>query len=288
MRALAEFIMRGRAQASVVALIGSWFPLTSPATVALVSLRRGSSDGLLILLWAALPALITFAISDMGPLMTMVTVAGLLLTYVAALLLRVQPSWPKALMGLVGMASLCGFLLAWAEPDPVATMTEALGEMLQQMQSQAPAGAAVFEPSATFVVGLMSYVIALNALFSLCLARWWQAALYNPGGFQAEFHQLRLSPVQALVCLAAMVYCWQQGNDYHAWSSLFGLPLLVAGISLVHYTVKARKFGGQWLVLFYLALLLFNPLTLGLMVVATLDTWINFRSRIGSKSSKEG
>jgi hypothetical protein len=284
MRALAEFIMRGRAQASVVALVGSWFPLISPATVALVSLRRGSSDGLLILLWAALPALVTLFISDIGPLMTMVTIAGLLLTFAAALLLRMQPSWPQALMGLVGMASLCGLLLGWVAPDPVAGMTEALGDMLKQMQSQAPAGAAIFEPSATLIVGLMSYVIALNTLFSLCLARWWQAVLYNPGGFQTEFHQLRLSPVQALVCLAAMVYCWQQGGDYHAWSSLFGLPLLVAGVSLVHCTVKMRKFGGQWLVLFYLALLLFNPLTLGLMVVATLDTWVNFRARIGAKA----
>lgn len=280
MRALAEFIMRGRAQATVVALVGSWFPLISPATVALVSLRRGVSDGMILLLWAALPALIALVISDIGPLMTMVTIAGLATTFVAALALRGTPSWARTLMGLVAVASLSGLLLAWAEPDPVAGVTSALGDMLGQLQAQAPAGTEAFVPSVTFVVGLVSYVIAVNSLLSLLLARWWQAALYNPGGFQAEFHQLRLNPVQALVCLAAVVYCWQQGGDYHTWGSLFGLPLLVSGIALVHAVVKARRFGGQWLVLFYLALLLVNPLTLVLMAVATLDTWIHFRARL--------
>lgn len=284
MRALAEFIMRGRAQATVVALIGSWFPLISPATVALVSLRRGVSDGVIILLWAALPALIALAISDIGPLMTMVTIAGLATTFVAGLVLRLNASWAQTLIGIVAMASFSGLILAWAEPDPVAGVTNALGDMLTQMQAQAPGNAEVFTPSVTFVVGLVCYVIAVNSMLSLFLARWWQAALYNPGGFQSEFHQLRLNPVQALLCLAAVLYSWQQGGDYHTWGSLFGLPLLVSGIALVHFTVKARNFGGQWLVLFYLALLLVNPLTLVLMAVATLDTWINFRARIAPKA----
>ena len=53
MRALAEFIMRGRAQDCGVALLGTFFLFVSPATIGLVTLRKGSTEGLVILRWAA-------------------------------------------------------------------------------------------------------------------------------------------------------------------------------------------------------------------------------------------
>lgn len=283
MRALAEFIMRGRAPASVVALLGSWFPLISPAAVALVTLRRGLSDGVIVLLWALLPALATLVVSDLGPLMALVTVAGLLTTYWVALLLRSGNDWSRALMGLVALSTLSGLLLSQLVPDPVAGITEALGGILKQIQADANTEQAMALPGDGFVIGLLSYVIAVNAMMSIVLARWWQATLYNPGGFQQEFHQLRLNPVQGIACFAAVIYCWSQGGDYQTWSSLFALPLLLVGIAIVHHTVKARAISGQWLVLFYIALLLFSPLTVLLVTLAVMDTWTNFRARIQPK-----
>lgn len=282
MRALAEFIMRGRVQAAVVALLGSWFPLISPATVALVSLRRGPTDGLQILVWALLPAAVALVASHLGPLMAMATVAGLVAVYLAALLLRNSVSWAYAMMGLVALSTLAALLLALVVPDPVQGLTQALGGVMEQMQAQGPEAQAptVALPSETFVVGLIAYVIALNGLMSLLLARWWQAVLYNPGGFQAEFHQLRLSGYQALVCMAAALYCLAQSGDYHTWGSVFALPLVIVGVAIVHHIVKALKLGGHWLVMFYLAVLFFSPVTLALTVIAFVDTWVNIRGRI--------
>ena len=40
--------MRGRAQACAVALFGWLLPLVSPATIGLVSLRKDSSEGLIV------------------------------------------------------------------------------------------------------------------------------------------------------------------------------------------------------------------------------------------------
>jgi len=281
-RALAEFIMRGRVQAAVVALLGSWFPLISPATVALVCLRRGATDGLQILVWALLPAAVALVASHLGPLMAMATVAGLIAVYLAALLLRNSVSWAYAMMGLVALSTLAALLLAMMVPDPVQGLTEALGGVMEQMQTQAPEAQAptVALPSETFVVGLIAYVIALNGLMSLLLARWWQAVLYNPGGFQAEFHQLRLTAPQSLVCMAAALYCLAQPSDYHTWGSVFALPLVIVGVAIVHYTVKALKLGGHWLVMFYLAVLFFSPVALALTVIAFVDTWVNIRGRI--------
>ena len=283
MRALAEFIMRGRMQASVVAIVGSWFPLISPATVALVGLRRGAQDGMLVLLWAALPALATLFVGDLGLLMTLFTLAGLLTTFAVALMLSSQFSWSQSLIGLVVLSSCFGLLLNLLTPDSIQMVMNLLVEKLEQIKAQADQAPVIMMPSLAFVIGLISYVIAINSVLSLLLARWWQATLYNPGGFQAEFHLLRLGPVQTLICIAAMVFCWLQGEHYQTWLSLIGLPLLLAGIALVHHVVNIRNTGGQWLVLFYLMLLLFSPLVLVLMAVAALDTWINFRARIAAK-----
>lgn len=60
MRALAEFIMRGRPQACLVALVGVIVPLIGPASVGLVTLRKGSFEGALVALWATLPFFVLF------------------------------------------------------------------------------------------------------------------------------------------------------------------------------------------------------------------------------------
>ncbi|MYM63505.1 hypothetical protein [Pseudomaricurvus sp. HS19] len=269
--------MRGRAQAAVVALLGSWLPLISPAAVALVTLRRGSLDGSMILLWALCPALATFWLSDMGPLMPAATVLGLLAVTLAAQLLRNSSSWQQALFAMAGLGAFSGVLIGSVIPDPVAGVTQALGDLFAEIEAQQPQGTAMIRPTDTFVLGLIGYVVAVSALLSLLLARWWQAMLYNPGGFQAEFHRLRLHPVAALVCALAVVYCWNRGLDYQYWGSLFGLPLLVAGAALAHGVVKLRRMSGQWLIVFYLALAFAGIIV---MVFAALDSWTDFRSRI--------
>jgi hypothetical protein len=284
-QALLEFIMRGRLQAATVALIGSWFPLVSPAVVALVSLRKGAYEGSLTLVWAMLPALFTLVIaaqgmSDIGPLMPFVTLIGLLVVYLAAQLLRVTISWSRALTGLVALSVAGAWVMAVSLPDPVQSLTEALGNMLRELQSSAPEGAAIASPDGTFVLGLIAYVIALSSLGSLLLARWAQAKLYNPGGFRQELHGLRLAPVQALLCAAAAAYCLMQPVGYQAWASVFSLPLLLAGVALVHAIVHARKMGTGWLVMMYLGLFLVGPLSIVIALLAIADTWLNLRDRL--------
>ena len=59
MRALAEFIMRGRMQATLVVVGSAALPLLfwlSAAAGSLVLLRRGMNDAFGILIWALLPA----------------------------------------------------------------------------------------------------------------------------------------------------------------------------------------------------------------------------------------
>lgn len=282
MRALAEFIMRGRTQAAVVAVLGTAVPVLTPATIALVSLRKGISNGFLILLWGLLPMLISLAMGQMQPLMPILAISGFVVTYLSALILRNSMSWAYTLMGLVALSILTALLQLILVPDLLARLMDSLAELVKQLFSEMEPSA-VTMPGQAFVVGMIAYVTALGSLFGLIVGRWWQASLYNPGGFAEEFQQFRLNTVQAVVCMAAAIYCLTQSPDYRTWATLFVLPLLVMGVAIVHRLVAVKRMGTQWLVGFYVLVFLLDVIAQLLVIVAFLDTWLNFRGRFKPK-----
>lgn len=282
MRALAEFIMRGRTQAAVVAVLGTAVPVLTPATIALVSLRKGISNGFLILLWGLLPMLISLAMGQMQPLMPILAISGFVVTYLSALILRNSMSWAYTLMGLVALSILAALLQLILVPDLLARLMDSLAEFVKQLFSEMEPSA-VTMPGQAFVVGMIAYVTALGSLFGLIVGRWWQASLYNPGGFAEEFQQFRLNTVQAVVCMAAAIYCLTQSPDYRTWATLFVLPLLVMGVAIVHRLVAVKRMGTQWLVGFYVLVFLLDVIAQLLVIVAFLDTWLNFRGRFKPK-----
>ncbi|TNE96843.1 MAG: hypothetical protein EP328_07380, partial [Gammaproteobacteria bacterium] len=113
------------------------------------------------------------------------------------------------------------------------------------------------------------------------LARAWQAGLYNPGGFRKEFHALKLSPAVAVVCAVTMVIGPMLGLNSMLLVWAAGTPLFMASVALVHGIVGRRNMSGQWLVLFYIALVLLGPtLMILLVVLAFVDSWLDIRRRI--------
>jgi hypothetical protein len=283
MRVLAEFIMRGRTQAAVVALLGTAVPVLTPATIALVSLRKGMGNGALILLWGLLPMFLSLAMGQMQPLMPLLAISGLVVAFIAALILRNSASWSFTLMGVVALSTLAALLQLALAPDLLAQLTDAIAEMLKQMFARLESSAEQAMPGQMFVVGMIAYATALGSLCGLLVGRWWQAVLYNPGGFAEEFQQFRLNAWQALICMGAAIYCLAQSPDYRTWAALFMLPLLLLGIAIVHRFVAVRRLGTQWLVGFYVLIILLDVVTQLLVIVAFLDTWLNFRGRFKPK-----
>ena len=92
MKALAEFILRGRLQALIVALIGSFFPLISSAAIALVSLCKGAREGTLLFLWIALALVLIQQAGSENPLLTAVSIASLGIMVVAATVHKIMAS----------------------------------------------------------------------------------------------------------------------------------------------------------------------------------------------------
>ncbi|MCV6603992.1 MAG: hypothetical protein OIF34_01710, partial [Porticoccaceae bacterium] len=110
MRALAEFVMRGRAQAIAVAFV----PVIGLVAIGLVTLRKGFQEGGLILLAGLIPWLFTLESQAMLVFIIGLSV-GLL---IAASILRTTQSWPKTLLAIVGLS--CFF---WLTP-PAADVVE--------------------------------------------------------------------------------------------------------------------------------------------------------------------
>ncbi|TNE78251.1 MAG: hypothetical protein EP334_05245 [Gammaproteobacteria bacterium] len=280
MRALAEFIMRGRLQAALVALVGSLVPMLSPAAVSLVTLSRGVKEGLLVMLWGLLPLLMAFYGSAINPMITLATMAGLVVVVASSEALRLTVSWSSTLTVVLLLSALSVVALNLLFGSSVAELELTVANMFSQLQQQAGTTEAAFKPGRTFLLGVIGYVVALTTVISLILGRWWQAQLYNPGGFREEFHRLRFDRRIGVALLAGVAICYLSPDEYASWAGLVGLPLLLGGVALVHHMVAFYQIGAHWLAIFYVGLLMIGPLSLVLVGLGFLDSILNIRSRL--------
>ncbi len=274
MRALAQYAMTGRRQAIVAVLVCGLFPLLNmlaPALLGLVLLRHGPKEAVLITAWAALP-LVGWAIAgDISPLMLLIGVMAL------AAVLRRTASWQYTLLAAVLIGVLTEMALR-LRPELVALQ-------MQQLEAFMAAGGFPEQPEMSMDVlrdALIRLFGLMSMIMSICLlivARWWQAVLYNPGGFQQEFHQLRLQPSIALLLMALLLLASFGSTVLTGWILYLWVPLFFAGLALVHGLVGLKKLSRLWLVAFYM-LLLSPMLAQVLAVAAVIDSWYDFRSRI--------
>ncbi|MGB2106031.1 MAG: hypothetical protein ACPHVV_02170 [Porticoccaceae bacterium] len=288
MKALAEFILRGRLQALIVALVGSFFPLISSAAIALVSLSKGAKEGILLFLWISLALVLIQQAGSENPLLTAVSIASLGIMVVAAIVHKVLASWQWTLLAIVVAAVIISLAFGILMGSSVTSLVAAAQEMLANVKNQEQDTQLSIELTESMLLGLVATILAIGSMMSLMLARWWQAGIYNPGGFQKEFHSFTIE-VKVAVLLVAIVLTGQLlPNSSQLWAELAALPLLVAGIALVHFTVKLFGQGKQWLAFVYVGMIMVGkPVTLILVVLGLTDSLIDLRSRLeGYKNSK--
>jgi len=287
MRGLAAFIMRGRWQALAVAVLGAssmLFGWLSAAAVALVTLRKGPSEGTWLVLWAALPALLVAYVS--GDASTLLLLIG---TYLLALVLRVSVSMALVALtsALVGLASGAGLLVF--SPDFLAQLVELFTQVLDQLEAswqETGAGAPAFpRPTVVQVAGILAAGNAAMSMLSVLLGRWWQATLYNPGGFGSEFRSLRLPPVWTGVLALAAAGLWMSSPLLVGWAAVVMVPLTFCGLALVHNWAAVKGYGSGWLTAFYVVWVVFDPSKALLVGLVVIDALFDFRSRWASGGS---
>ena len=302
MLGLASFIMRGRSQAALVAavfaLLSLLFPLTgllSSATLALATLRQGPVEGLLVGLFAGLASGL-FAFAALGSPMPALGFALALWLPVWALAVLLRNSGSPALTvttaGLMGLAILIG--LKVGVTDPAAYWAELMEPVRQGLieggiLTDAESRALILEV-ARWMTGAFAATFYFQALLALFLGRWWQSLLYNPGGFGAEFRDLRLGKGLGVLGLALMAFILIKGENQWAADLLILItPLfLLQGLALIHWLVKALQANRGWLIGLYALFLLALPhaqvLTAGLGLA---DIWVNVRAKVRPRQAEK-
>jgi hypothetical protein len=273
MRGLAEYAMLGRRQAIITVLLCGFFPwlyFISAAVVGLVNLRKSLTEGLVILLWSMLPAGLLWALGDSSSLVLMICIAAL------SQVLKRYDSWQLVILLCAGLGVFIQISLNW-QASYIEQIEAMVSEVIALQQDQ---GAEFPYTAEQFVeLGLSFYGAshALIMLLCLMLARWWQAALYNKGGFQQEFHQLRFDSRMMLPVFGLILVGMAGVDPFASWLVILCIPPIVGGIALMHYMVAYKKMGAIWLTLCYLTLFMMTPIVI---LLGMLDSGMDLRKRI--------
>jgi hypothetical protein len=299
MKTLAAYIMRGRMQAvtAVCALaLMSWvvpfLSLLASAAVGLPTLRKGAYEGGII---------ITASVAALGALggLLVGSVAdavgyGLLLwlpMWLTAVVLRESGKLSTAFGFVSAMGVLMVILIYGLYPDPSSLWLEGLERFFRPLIDRAPpdfdtdhfwtgSPAAV----ARYMTGIVSASLVISLILSLLIARWWQAVLFNPGGFRSEFVGLRIHaafPYAGVGVLIAAIAATGIVAEIALNLSfpLFALFLLV-GFSVFHALVARNKSWKVWLVGTYVSLLFVPYIIVPIALVGLSDLWFDWRERL--------
>ncbi|MNZ58215.1 hypothetical protein D3C78_762170 [compost metagenome] len=290
MRAIAEFIMRGRMQATLVVAGCAALPLLywlGAAAGCLVLLRRGLRDALGVLALGLLPALAWWLYSD-DPRALLVLLGSASL----ALVLRASESWNRVLLVSIAMGVVFSVVLGTAFAPQIEMLAQALIKVMPSLLGDVYQKLSVDEQArfasliAPVLTGLIAALLQIVSLLSLLVGRYWQALLYNPGGFGREFRAIRIPLLPAMLLLACMLLGPNIGPQLAMLTPLCSVPLVFAGLALIHGLVAQKRLARFWLVGLYVTLLLFMQLIYPLLVVlAIVDSLIDFRGRLAPKDA---
>ena len=298
MRWLASIIMRGRMQAiavtavsAVLSLLIPLLSLLSGAAVGLVTLRQGYRAGLQIIAASALAVAALELALGSTPLYGLALVFVLWLpVWVLAISQRRTASQGRSL----GLALLFGAMLIVGlhllTDDPAAWWLERLQSLTQAAAKadglDVPGDTSVLGDIAALMTGVFGAMVSLNLFICLLLARWWQALLYNPGGFRDEFHALRLGRNIAVGAgVMALLAGFGSGMPQALAQDLmmlFSVAFAVQGLAVTHSLIRYRKASVGWLIGVYVLLLFPITMTQTVLTLALgglVDNWFDFRQR---------
>ncbi len=303
MRFLAAYVMKGRMQAILVTVVAAILSLLLPplsylsgAAVALVSLRLGFVQSAQVIAGATVATAVLAYPAMATPVPALVFLLALWLpVWVIALSLRrtMRLSRSLILAGLFGATLVLG-IHAGTE-NPAAWWQEVFYEVMQTGVEQGaepiPGLEQAIGEMAQLMTGMMAAGFAFSLIGCMLLGRWWQAILYNPGGFRQEFHTLRVGRLPAVTALILLLASQIDGAGLAGVAGDLAIVaatlFLLQGVAVVHGLVARTAVHSGWLVAMYVLLVL--PVTMGqmaivLIIAGMVDNWFDFRAFFGDKA----
>ncbi|PKM10492.1 MAG: hypothetical protein CVV13_12865 [Gammaproteobacteria bacterium HGW-Gammaproteobacteria-3] len=283
--------------ASTLAIISLILPpvsIVSSAAVALVTLRRGAYEGVWVLLCASAAAALLGLLLVGGYQFALFY--GLVLwlpVWVISVILREGRylSLAVEIAVLIGVLGVVFFYLY--QEQPAALWQVVLTQMVKPMLDSSPEvpvenvrqSLAVF---AHYMTGIIAAGSVYGMLFGLFLGRWWQAVLYNPGGFRREYLSLRTHWWLALATLAVLAAAWLGSGSVSeiAWNVTILLFVLYTfiGAAVVHLLLAGLKSGRFWMPVFYVTLLLIPHAMAPVALIGLSDAWLDLRNKFSKQT----
>lgn len=292
MRGLASFIMRGPTQAIMVIAVAGMLSLLLPplgylgsAAVALVTLRQGTLAGLKVIAGAGL-AVAGLAMLALGQAAVASAFAALWLpVWLLATVLRHTVSLARALEWAVALALLLILAMHGLMEDPAVFWQRMIEQVLLPAMGETSLTPEQQREAARWLTGLLAVALMLGWIITLLLARWWQALLWNPGGFRAEFHGLRLHRGLALLALVlfALQALGQGGAGTWVAEALMVMLLvyLFQGLAVMHAVNDRLGAKTGWLVVIYALLFLMPQQAVAVLgLLGYMDAWFDVRQRL--------
>lgn len=265
--------------------------LFSNAAIGLVTLRLGWQRGLFI---ATISSIILAGISLFTNDDALTDFALSMLNWLPMILLATllgsTVSWKRTLTTLLAVAAMGIVLFHVSVDDPVKFWQSQpiwdqyldLIQALQLIPDSMPTAnrEQILAQIAESMTSSLAITALLVLLISLIIARFWQSKLYNPGGFQREWHTLNLGkePALAMMVIVGLALFSDQG-----WSTdlvLTGLAIfLFQGLALAHGLINQHQGNRRWLIAMYVLLALI-PFYTSILLAAfgIIDGVANFRS----------
>lgn len=270
---------------SFLTFVGLILPLFSYAcsglVPALVTLRKGAITGLQVITGSlVLTAIFALAVKINPYIVIVFAIAVWLPVWACANVLRITENQGYLILAAGGMALLYIILMHLMVDDVTGLWRQWLTLWLDQTVQ--PEKQAQFQEIMDNAVPLMNAIMAaglfVSLVVTLLISRWWQAGLFNPGGFRQEFYSLRL-PRGLIV---AIVFCVALVVTGHAQPGSTALDILILlifiylfqGLASVHRLIAARGLATGWLAGMYVLMFVMPQIILFLACLGMADSWL--------------
>lgn len=270
MRSFGNYLLSGKAQAIGIVSVFSVLSLLVPplaflfcgVPVALITLRRGLNSALQVVVGSLCVSMILSVLLNIQALY----VAVMLLTVwlpvcICAAVLRATESQVKMALSAAMIAAVFVIFMYVNFADVELFWRELIREGLTAGLPDVESAqfAEILKVAAPLMNAAVASSIVLSLIMALLTARWWQAELFNPGGFGREFRTFSLPRELALPVMLGVILVFL--DDSFATLLLRDLLVIllvlymIQGIVAVHRTVNSREMSRNWLIAMYCLLL---------------------------------
>jgi hypothetical protein len=179
------------------------------------------------------------------------------------------------LLGLVGLIGIYIY-----NPDIAEVWKSGMKQMLPPDLPTDGANRAL-ELIPRFLTGALVAGTVFSLLFGLFLGRWWQANLYNPGGFKQEYLSLSTRPVVAMASIAVVAIAAVSSGLFSdiLWNAAILLLSLhvTIGTAALHSLIGKTKMAQFALPAMYISLFVLPYAAVLIAVFGLADAWLDFR-----------